>query len=322
MRDIDYAYCVARIRAKEADMLKSSDFEKLLSFENADEALRFLRDKKWVSSDFTDIKSCISLSKEQLWKLLSESVPDKSELNALCVLNDFFNIKAAVKCLITSEKAESFMMTPTTVDIKAVSEKLNTRDFKKLFGERADTAEKAYLTAVKSENGQSAEIIIDRAALDCMAEYSKNSTDRISGKIYGFICDSTNIKIALRCALSGKDRAFLEEAIGECTLLERSSLIEETLNGKDALFGYLGKSANKEGVSELLKSSSAYDKWCEERIALLSSESKFTAFTFAPVCSYYYRKMSEIRKVSVILTSLSIGADKETIRERIGSTDA
>ena len=56
MRDTDYAYCVARLRAVEGTLLKKEDYDRLLSFESLEEAeklLLFLCDTltcSWITS--------------------------------------------------------------------------------------------------------------------------------------------------------------------------------------------------------------------------------------------------------------------------------
>ena len=319
MRDTDYAYCVARVRAAQSNMLTKDDLLKLSSFENLESAVRFLTEKKWITKEENSIREYTQSQKELLWKLLSESVPDKKELDILCVHNDFFNIKVAVKCLITSTSPENYFVTPTTLNLRNLQDKIKERDFTSALGEKFRKAQNAYETAVKSENGQSAEIIIDRAAIECMAEFSKAKGDSITRKVNAFICDTSNIKIALRCAMVGKDKAFISSAVGECCNISREKLIENAVKGTDALFDYISYTDYADAVVEFKQSGSDFEKWCDEKVIEIASESRYTAFSFSPVCCYYYKKLNEIKNVSMILTAISAGADMDNIKERIGS---
>lgn len=320
MKDTDYAYCVARLRAAESNMLTDSDIAKLLESADFDSAVKFLKDKNWVTegecaSDY------IAFQRKQLWKLLSESVPNKKELDVLCILNDFFNIKAAVKCLLCGKDVADYFAYPSTVNLETLTAKLKEHNFVSAFGNNSDTAQKAYEAAVKTESGQSADIIIDKAAIQCCLEYYKERKNDIAGKICAFICDSSNIKIAVRCALTGKSRGFIEKAVGECSKLSREKLINEAINGIEALFSYLDSTDYADGAVEYKKSSASYEKWCDEQILNIASGAKYTAFGFGPVCLYYYKKLSEIKNVSIILSGLSAGADKNMLRERVGCLD-
>ena len=306
MKDTDYAYCVARVRAAENRMLTEDDFKKLTSYKSLFDAIRFLKEKSWTVCAEEGIRDIISFEKEALWKLLSESVPYKNELSVLCILNDFFNIKAAVKCLLSDKSPERYIMMPTTINVTSIEEKLLKRDFYAVFKDKADTAEKAYKAAVKSESGQMAEIIIDRAAIDYMAHYSENISDSVTSKVCSFIADSSNIKIAVRCVLTGKDEAFINEAIGQCSDLDREKLITSAVKGKDELYAYLRKTDYKDAALLSEKSFSDLEKWCDEKIVEIASQSRYTSFAFSPVCYYYYKKSSEIKKVNMILSSISV----------------
>ena len=82
MRDTDYAYCVARIRANERYLLRQKDISELIDCNDYDSALRYLNDKKWLP-DKTEINEAVKYQSAKLWELLSESVPDKKDLDIL-----------------------------------------------------------------------------------------------------------------------------------------------------------------------------------------------------------------------------------------------
>ena len=58
MRDTDYAYCVARIRANERYLLTEKDISELLDSKSYDGALRYLLDKMWIAP-VAEISECI-----------------------------------------------------------------------------------------------------------------------------------------------------------------------------------------------------------------------------------------------------------------------
>lgn len=316
MKDTDYAFCVARIRANEKYLLTYSDLIKLADSEDYESAVRMLISKGWIEKESCN-KEYIRLQNERLWNLLRESVPDKSELDFLCVINDFFNIKVAVKCFLTGNDAEQFYIYPTTVDLKELTENIRKLKFDKLDGVKGECAKEAYSIANKTENGQNAEIIIDRAAVDSICEYANKNKNQLTGEICTFLCDTANIKIALRCADSGKNKGFVESAIGKCCRIDRKELILQTLNGKNALLEFLKKSPYKMGAEIYEQSASAYDKWCDDSVVDIAKKAKYTCFGFDPVCAYYYAKINEIKSVSIILSGLLYSADKNTIKERL-----
>lgn len=316
MRDTDYAYCVARIRANERYLLKDKDINELLECKNFESALQYLLDKKWIDRA-DDISGCIKYQGEKLWQLLNESVPDKKELDILCIVNDFFNIKAAVKCHFVGKDPADYYIVPTTLDLKMLTENVSEHKFSLIGGAKGKCALESYKTACLTENGQNADIIADRACIDEIRLYADIKGDSVTGDICSFLCDTANIKIAFRCAMTDKKRDFVEAAIGDCSVLDRKKLIETTLKGKDELAEYLSKSDYREGAEIYLESAAGYEKWCDDKIIFLAKKSVFTTFGFDPVCAYYYAKLTEMKSVRIILTGLKSGADKSDIKERV-----
>ncbi len=316
MRDTDYAYCVARIRANERYLLKDKDIGDLLDCKSYDSAMQWLVDKKWLSKA-GDIAECIKYQSEKLWALLSESVPDKKELDILCVTNDFFNIKAAVKCHFLEKDPSQYYIQPTALDLDMLTKNVASHNFTAIDGKKGKCAEESYKTACLTENGQNADIIIDRACIDEMKRYADKKGDSVTGEICAFLCDTANIKIAFRCVKTQKKRDFVDAAIGECSRISRSGLIEATLKGEDALVEYLAKTSYREGAEIYLSSAAEYEKWCDNKVIAIAKKSGFTAFGFDPVCAYYYAKLTEMKSVKIILTGLKSGADKSEIKERV-----
>ena len=178
MRDTDYAFCVARLRANERYMLTVKDIDSLCASGSYESALNFLREKKWITSE-EKIGECIAYQNKLLWELVSECVPDKNELKVLCTVNDFFNIKAAVKCHFTSSDASEFYVYPTTLNTAALTEHVNSHEFSKIGGVMGECAEKSYKAACLTENGQNADIIIEAAAVSALRVFALKNKNSI-----------------------------------------------------------------------------------------------------------------------------------------------
>ncbi len=316
MKDTDYAFCVARIRAKETELLSEDFINRLVDTVDYKEAVRMLCEKGWMSSEMT-YSDAVSHQSRDLWQLLSECVPNKNALNSLCVLNDYFNIKTAVKCSLSGADAVNFYVYPTTLDLAEVTEYVNTLDFSRLPAVLSDCAGKAYDIANKTENGQLADIIIDKAALEALKEYSKKSKNKIFSAVCSFITDTTNIKIALRCAATSKNSDFVRSAVSECIFIDRDKLVSYAVSDIDELYSYLFNSRYSDGVRLYKESPSSFEKWCDDSIIEIVKDAKYTAFGFGPVCAYYYAKTTEIKNVRIILASLFSGISTQDIRERL-----
>ncbi len=316
MKDTDYAFCVARLRAKEITLLTNEFVERLIEAHSFDEAVKLLNEKGWVEPSETYLQA-IKRQDAELWTILSESVPDKKVLESLCVLNDYFNIKTAVKCAVTGEEATAFYIYPTTINVSELVNDIKQKSFSHLSAEFSQCAVNAYELAVKTENGQNVDIFVDKAALNTLLSYSKTTDNKIFSRVCSFIVDTSNIKIALRCSASKKSSDFINASISYCNNLDRDRLINLSSLDTEGLYDYLLHSVYKEGVALFKDSPAAFDKWCDDMIVEIIKDSKYIAFGFAPVCAYYYAKLTEIKTVRILLSSKLSGVDKDVIRERV-----
>lgn len=316
MKKLDYAYCVARLRANETYMLEKGFILRLCESQSVNNALSLLMEIGWISEK-GEIKDIIVQKNKELWQLLNESVPDKKELELFCVLNDFFNLKAAVKCCFTDNDAAEYYLYPTSLDLNELTEKSRIHDFSSLKHPYAEEIQKAYKMACQTENGQSAEIIVDRCAIDCLCNFARRNNDDLINEICGFLCDTANIKTALRINSLGKNSDFAKEAVGECFALDKGQLIGLSLSSREELYSYLLSTSYSEGVSLYENSSTLFEKWCDDKVISIISKAKFTAFGFDPVCAFYYKKQNEIKNINIILTALKSGLSCEKIKERV-----
>ena len=322
MRDTDYAFCVARIRAKETELLSPEFINRLVEADDYESVVRLLVDAGWIESGCEN-EDFIRKQSFRLWNFLKESVPDKKVLDGLCVLNDYFNIKTAIKCIISGENAELYYSEPSSLELDKLSGSIDSRTFDvfKSEGMRL-TAKNAFEVACMTGNGQNAEVVIDVATLECLLTMSKNSPYKTFSDICSFIVDSSNIRTAIRCTVLGKDTGFMNSAISDCSKISKDRLIINSASGIDKLKEYLMNSEYAYGVELYFCNPSLYDKWCDEKVLEIATQSGFVAFGFDPVCAYFYKKSDEIKKVKIILSAKKSGASIDLLRERVKNSYA
>ena len=316
MKDIHYAYGVARIRANENKMLTSKDINALISQESYSDAIRFLV-RCGYASDGESFDDMIKRQSNDLYSLLIDCVPVKDEIDSLFLLNDYFNLKMIVKCAVNSEKPKPYFVCPTTIKCDAFNEIAEEKLFPLLGEKYCTVAERAYKAALLSKNGMISDMIVDRAAIDELSTIAKQKHKTLFSQLAGFQGDVANIKIALRCVATNKESEFIEEAIGGCNKLDRVKLINAAANGYDSLVGYLLTTEYKNGVEFYQKNSAVFEKWCDDTLIDFTSEAIYTSFGSDPIISYYYRKSLEIKTVRMIINALKSDIDKNVIKERV-----
>ncbi len=316
MRDTEYAYCVARIRANENKLLTKVDIDALIEQKDFEQAMIFLSEKLWCDKN-DSIKDAVKKQTDELEKLLNESVPDKDELKKLYILNDFFNVKAIIKCVAEKISAENFLLYPTTVNVTDYKKNALDGDFSFLGENLSAIAEKAYMAVLKSENGLYAEVLTDRAAVDLLCKKAIDKSDEVFSSIASFIADCANIKTALRATLLHQSNEFLNEAIDSCSKLDRTELLLSAKEGYDALTQYLMSTSYADGVKIYVNKPSDFERWRDSEIIKLTEKSVYTSFGFAPVTSFYYKKTAEIKAVKIILNGKKSKLSDKILKERV-----
>lgn len=317
IKDTDYAYAVARLKANENKLLTSSDIEALISCRTLRQCFEFLASKGWSVNEESTVAQVLRQQNKELWTLLCESVPDKSVLNVLTVLNDYFNLKAAVKASLTDSDPERLFVYPTSVDLDGLKEAVNVREFSRLGEEAGKAVEEAYRAALTSGSGQAADIILDKAALDCLSRLSGESKSELVQETARLICTFADIRTAYRAAKTKKSESFLDKALSDGGALERKMLIEKSLKGEKELSEYLKTTDFKKAAELISKSTTEFEKYCDDAVLENVKKAKYMFLGFEPVMAFYYAKQAELKTVRILLGAKQNGLSDDALRERV-----
>lgn len=318
MKDTDYAYAVARVRANETSLLTAADIEQLIAAENLQTALRFLEDKGWGSCEnYENISFALKQQVQNTWKLLCEISPDISELDFLIVKNDFHNIKAALKELISNIKDSESFIVPSIISPEQIKDAVFNNRFFEFPDFARDGAEKTYEVLTRTSDGQLADIMLDALALNTITEKAKATKNKFIIDLAELICVTANIKTALRAARTGKDEQFLDAALCKTQTLDKSALADAAKKGPEELINYLSNTAYSEAAEHIKLSTTSFEKWCDDILMLHVANARFVSFGVEPLIAYYIAKDAEIKTVRIILSCKHNKLPPEAIKERV-----
>lgn len=319
MRDTEYAYGVARVRANENSLLSVADTEQLISASSYKDALRILADNGWKVPEDGGPNFAPMLENEasKTWQLLTESVPDTRELDALVIANDFHNLKASLKAMFSDEESSMYFISPSAIPTELIVEAVEAKQFQLLPEYMQAAAEAAYDAVVRLKSGRLADIILDVTALNTKLQMSKDSGSALMLAITQLNNACVNIKTAVRCVKMGKNAEFMKRAMCESEILDNDDLIEAALSGEDELIRYLSSSFSQEAAEQLKIGAVEFEKWCDEAVAEKVQSAKFTAFSLDPIIAYYINKDAEIKNARIILSAKLNNIPPQTIRKRV-----
>lgn len=204
-----------------------------------------------------------------------------------------------------------------TVDVKLIREAVQTREFQNLPAAMRTPAEEAYKALLHTQDGQLCDIIIDKAALDAICAAGKTSGNEFLELYAELTVAAADIKTAVRASRTGKDRAFLEQALAPCGSINVARLAQAAIEGVDSIGSYLETTAYADAVEELRRSPSAFERWCDNLLIRKIKPQQYSAFGLGPLAAYILARENEIKSVRIVLSGKLNHLPEESIRERI-----
>lgn len=313
----DYTYAVARVRYRETQLLTDTDLAQLLTANSTEAVIRSLRDKGWGGAADQTPEDLLRTEDDKTWRFISEIVPDRSVLNFFLIPNDFHNLKVVVKAVTRDVAPDHMLIRHCTTDPDALYRAVKQRRYSDLPNFLQDVAQEAMTTLLQTSDGQLCDIIADKACLEYMNEVGVTNENEIVQLYCTLFVASSNIKIAVRCAKTGKKIDFIRRALSSCPTLDTDKLAEAASLGYDDIMNYLDRTDYRSAVPALSRSMSAFEKWCDDAMTEHMKSQKLEPFGIGPIVAYMIARFNEVKAVRMILSAKSNGQSDDVIKERL-----
>lgn len=320
MSENQYIYAVARIRAKELELLDGHFIERLAATGSYEDALRLIRERGWGSTGDESLEGMLSAEREKTWRLMRELVDDMSIFDTLLCENDFHNLKAVIKQAYLGRELTDIFTGNGTVDLQAIRKAVSERDFSLLPEHMSLCAKESYEVLFHTGNSQLSDAIADRACLDAIYAKGMASANEALMDYAELKVALSDMLIAARCQETGRDGEFLERALAVCKTLDIKRLIEAALAGKDALCSYIETTSYKGAAGALKVSLTSFEAWSDSLIINHMKRQKYNPFTAAPIIAYALARENEIKTVGIVLHGKLHNLPDEDIKERTRAT--
>lgn len=314
-----YIYAVARIRALEMSLFSQAVIEQLIAQKTYADCLQFLGEKSWGDTEagVQDAETILNRELEKTWTLVKEMVSDQTVFDVLLIQDSFHNLKAAIKTVVDGEVQANVFYDNASVSGEALVEIIKNKDFRSLPESMRECALEAYECLVHTGDGQMCDVIIDRAAMRAMLAAAEKNGDALLKEYAETVVAVANIKIAVRSVKTEKGLDFMRRAMEECQTLNVERLMRAALSGMPDVIKYLEETPYSGGAAALSDSSSAFERWCDNRIIEAIRPQKYNSFTIGPLVAYVLARQNEIKTVRIILTGKLNHLPDDAIRERV-----
>lgn len=318
MSGLDYTYAAARIRVLELSLFSASVLDQLIGCDSYEEAIKFLMDKGWGTSEIEpDADAILEVERERTWKVVKELCPDMSIFDVMRLPNLFHNLKAAIKQVGMGTENPHIFYRDTAIAPEEMLRAIREKDYLALPKNMQAAAQEAAEAFFQTKDGQLCDIIVDQAALSAIKEAGDQAKEDILRQYAESTVAVANIKIAVRAQKTGKNLEFMKRAMASCSSLNIDKLMQAAMSGNDALMSYLEETDYAGGAAALAESPSAFERWCDNRIIEIIRPQKYKAFSIGPVVAYAIARENEIKTVRIILSGKANGLSDDSIRERV-----
>ena len=316
--ELEYTYGVARIRALESSLFTDDTIAALLQCRTYEDCINFLRDKGWGNGSLEQtLPEMLSEEKAKTQKVINDLVEDRDAINILTIKDEFHNLKAAIKQVCTSDETEDIYYTHCKLDPEFLQNCIKQGEYSSLPDNMASAAKEATEVLLKTGSGQLCDVIIDRATLQAIRDAGIHSENSLIQKYADSQVMIADIKMAVRCATTGKDSEFAKKCLVPCNGVSVTDLTLAVENGMEGVCDYLESAGFSDAVEALRKSKSVFECWCDNKIIEDIKPEKYHAFTIGPIVAYMIARENEIKTVKIILSGKLNGFDNEFIKERI-----
>ena len=318
MAEMNDVFAVARIRAKEKNLLNDADINQMASMKDVESVLGFLRDKGWGDeAGDSDADTMLLIEERRAMALMKELGVNKEVMDILEYPNLYHNLKTAIKEICTEGDHPQAFYESASIDRSTMLQLLRDKAYNKLPSHMKNAAVNAYETMVQTMDGQMCDVIVDRGCLDAMQNVALNSKHQILRDYEASTVAVTDIRIAVRAARTGKSINFLKAALAPCRGFNIKKMAQAASEGIDSLYTFLSETSYSEAVDALKVSDSAFERWCDNRLIESIRPQKRNPFTLGPVVAYYLARRNEIKTARIILTAKANNLPEEAIRERM-----
>lgn len=325
MSDTDYAYSVAYMRTIENKMLQQADLDALLQMSGVADAVKYLEDKGYDMPGGADligkpeIDAMLRTTLGYAWQEIREAAPKGAPLDILLLQNDFHNLKTILKAVFSDSAWEDLMLEPYTVEpqflYEVVSE--NRLEDDDLPARLRGPAREAYEILAGTNDGQQAEIVLDKANFRAMKAVAKEAGNQFLEDFAELWATLVDIKTALRGAAGRKSKDFMLKALIPVSGFDVEKLAEAASVDMQAVLTFLTENNMGEAAEAAQQGISEFEKWSDNALTECMKTRKNNTFGVEPLIGFLYGKKVEIQAVRIVLYGILSQVSRDVIKERL-----
>jgi len=325
MRETEYMYASARIRAAEGRDTAKMRLERMLECRNTEQLLRtvlefgFLQEGKMPDS----LSAFQAAALNDAVLLLRQSVPQPEIYDFLLYKYDCNNIKVAIKSTILQRDYSGLYYHCGTFPAEGLTERLSAGNTEGLPTHMASAVREAKEQYAKSGEGRVIDFIMDCACFADMAENVAASGNILFRAYVSALADITNIRSSVRLATRGSreiSAAIFAQAFVTGGHLEKSFFMgEDGCLGYDGIVDRLDAGVLRDAVASLIGTGAVHrpDKVFDDYLYCIMNQLRYQPFGAHVPAAFLVNREAELKNCRIIEAGLTAGYTGQTLRERV-----
>lgn len=324
IKDTDYLYLSARLRAMENSLLTQARMERMLDAPTAEDAAKVLTEcgyQELSRVDVDTVNDLLAKARDQVMHDLAGCAPDPRMVDVFQIKYDYHNAKVLLKSEARGEDPQRLLVDAGRVPGKTLAAAVAESEFGSLPAPLAKAIQDARELLGATKDPQQADFLLDQAYFKEMEHLAQETGSEFLQGYVRLMVDVANLRSLVRVIRMGKDGDFLKTVLFQggsmdlrrlIAVAEGSATVEEIYSTSSlAQAAQLGQAAvNGGGLT-------AFEKACDNALMAYLTQAKRVAFGEQPLIAYLAAKDSEFTAVRIIMTGRLAGLSADVIRERL-----
>lgn len=322
IKDTEYLYLSAYLRAKEASLLGRERLERMAAAPDIDEAAKVLAECGYpdlTGASDAALEQALSARRAEVLADMERLCPERAVVEAFRLRYDYHNAKVLVKAEGAAADGGALLSDAGRVDAQKLADAYRSEDWRDVPPKLAAATAEAKSVLARTSNPQLADIVLDKAYYAELLAVTQTLSDGYYTGYARLCIDAANLRSAVRCVRAGLDEGVLRTAVVPGGNVPAENVARRAYaEGVTAVFGgelveaaALGQEA-VEGAGL-----SAFERACDDALTRHLGAAKRVPFGPAVAVAYIVSLEGEITAARMVLLGKRGGVAPEMLRERL-----
>jgi V/A-type H+-transporting ATPase subunit C len=318
LKQNDYLYATARIRAMEASLIGHEKLERMLDQPTAAEAMAQVGA---AAATPAEREAWFADRLAEAYREVLAMLPAPDAIRFLQYPYDCNNIKAALKCAARGIDCTSMLVGCATLPVEAYPDMVAQGDFSALPRHMAAAADEAQAVFTRTGDPQQIDLILDRA---CYADMREAAGTVYTAELVRIKADLTNLMISLRVlrmGLTPANRAMLEAALLPGGDIAAAAMLNALSGGalslREAVRGSVCEEIFARFDGEEEPTAAVLECACDNAYMKRVQAAKYVSFGEAVPVAYLCAWEYAVKNMRILCAGKDAGLSNDTIRERM-----